>query len=131
MERLVPFVPYIQALLAGLHFHHLGQGMRMGQYRRLPGVVATLDGQGDDHRLQVGAGIVDVVHLVQRHGRHTVALLADRVDQMLGHQLRQCFAQRAHAQVVAFLEGAHQQLFTGLEHPADDVLLEPLIPAEC
>ena len=108
MERLVPLVPHIQPLLAGFHFHHLGQGMRVGQHRRLPGIVTALDGQGNDHRFQVGAGVVDVVHLIQRHGRYPVAFLADRVDQVLGHQLRQCFAQRAHTQVVAFLEGAHQ-----------------------
>ncbi|MNV77980.1 hypothetical protein D3C71_1714440 [compost metagenome] len=50
---------------------------------------------------------------------------------MFGHQLRQRFAQGTNAQVIALLEPAHQQLLSGLEHTADDVLLEPLIPAEC
>ncbi|MNE89342.1 hypothetical protein D3C80_1867440 [compost metagenome] len=65
VKRLVPFIPHIQPLLAGFHLHHFGQGMRTGQHRRFPSVVAAFDGQADDHGFQVGAGIVDVVHLRQ------------------------------------------------------------------
>ncbi|MCY1406194.1 hypothetical protein D9M71_214530 [compost metagenome] len=130
VEGLVALVPDIQALLAGLHLHHLGQGMGAGEHRGFPGVVAALDGQADDHCLQVGAGIVDVLHLVQRHGCDAIALLADGDHQVLGDQLREGLAQRPHAEVVALLQGAHQQLLTRLEDAADDVLLEPLIPAE-
>ena len=124
VEGLVPGIPEAEHVLRPLHFHHLGQGVGAGQHLGLPGIVAALDGQGHQHGLQVGAGIVDVLQLGQGHGRHPIALLVHRHHQVLGHQLRQRLAQRPDTEAVAFLEPAHQQLLTGLEMATDDVALE-------
>ncbi|MCY1432606.1 hypothetical protein D9M71_486090 [compost metagenome] len=131
MEGLVPFVPDIQDLLSGFDIHNFREGMGLGKDLRLPSVVTALNGQAYDHRLEVGAGIVDVLHFFQRHGRDPVALLADHHHQMFGHQLRKRLSQRANPQVITLLEPTHEELLSGLEDPANDVLFESLIPAEC
>ncbi|MNE57718.1 hypothetical protein D3C80_1527020 [compost metagenome] len=124
VKGLVAGVPQAQLLLGVAHLDHLGQGVGAGEDLRLPGVVAALDGQAEQHRFQIGAGVVNIEQFAQRHRRHPVAALADRHHQALRHQLRQRFAQRADAQPVTLLQAAHQQLLTGLEHPANDVALQ-------
>ncbi|MNL26745.1 hypothetical protein D3C87_1482930 [compost metagenome] len=131
MEGFVPFIPDVEHPLTGRHVHDFRQRMGLGQDLGFPGVIPPFDGQADDHGFQIGAGIIDILHLSQRHGRDPVAFLADDHHQVLGHQLRKGFAQRADTQVIALLEPAHEQFLTGFEHATDDVQLEPLIPAEC
>ncbi|MNE60538.1 hypothetical protein D3C80_1556870 [compost metagenome] len=87
VEGLVPGVPEAEHFFGVAHFDDLAQGVRAGEDFRFPAVVAALDRQGQEHGLEVGAGVVDVRQLAQRHGRDPIAALADGDHQALRHQL--------------------------------------------
>ena len=92
MKSLVPHIPDIEDFFAGLYIHHFGQGMGLGHDLRFPRIIAALDGEAHDHGFKVRASIIDILKLLQRHGRNPIALLADDHHQMLCHELRQRLA---------------------------------------